>query len=318
MPKKVIIDCDPGIDDAVALCLALFDPRLEVLAITAVEGNATASQSSRNVQALLERFDPPRYPRLGVAESPDGAPLHELDHFYGIDGLRNCGFSVSILQNQHPADKVICDVIRSDPENVTIVSLGPKTNIARALKRDPEIAGMIREIVMVGGSIGGVGNVTACSEFNMYYDPPAAQTVFDSPTTKTLIPLDVTEQVVFSLDFLNDLPSETTRVGKLLREVLPVSFRLHRQRIGLEGIHLHDSVAVMAVLHPEMFQTQEMHGQVDVGEGAARGFSVFDRRCFPSSRPNMDVATGVDVSGVRDGILRGLKYAGQESSGQDL
>ena len=252
-----------------------------------------------------------------MADSPDGAPLHELDHFYGTDGLANCGFSVSVKQNQHPADKVICDVVRSDPGNVTIVSLGPKTNLARALKRDPEIGGMIREIVMVGGSVAGVGNVTACAEFNLYYDPPAAQTVFESATTKTLVPLDVTGQVVFSLDFLKELPEETTRVGKLLREVMPVSFRLHRQRIGLEGIHLPDAVALMAVLHPELFETEEMHGQVDTGDGAARGMSVFDRRCFPSSRPNMDVAVNVDASAVRSGILRGLKYAGQESSIQE-
>ena len=313
MAKKVVIDCDPGIDDAVALCLALFDPRLEVLAVTAVEGNATATQSSRNVQALIEQLDPPRYPRMGVADSPDGAPLHELDQFYGQDGLGNCHFSVSMLQNQHPADKVICDVVRSDPGNISILSLGPKTNIARALKRDPEIGGMIREIVMMGGSLSGVGNVTACAEFNIYYDPLAAQTVFDSPTTKTLIPLDVTEKVVFSLDLLDQVPGEETRVGGFLRKALPASFRAHRQRLGLEGIHLHDPMAVMALLHPELFEMEEFHGQVDTGEGAARGFTIFDRRHFPSSRPNMEVAVSVDISGSKDGILRGLKYAGQNS-----
>ena len=313
MAKKVIIDCDPGIDDAVALCLALFDPRLEVLAVTAVEGNATASQSSRNVQAIIEQLDPPRYPRMGVAESPDGAPLHELDHFYGRDGLGNCDFRVSMLQNQHAADKVICDVVRSDPGNVSILSLGPKTNIARALMRDPEIGSMIHQIVMMGGAVSGVGNVTACAEFNAYYDPPAAQTVFDSATTKTLVPLDVTEKVIFSLDFMNELPGEDTRVGGFLRKIMPVSFRAHRQRLGLEGVYLHDPLTVLALLNPELFDTEELHGQVDTGEGAARGYTIFDRRRPSALRPNMEVAVGVDVTGAKQGILRGLKFAGQQS-----
>jgi len=311
MTRKVIIDCDPGIDDAVALCLALFDPRLEVLAVTAVEGNAGAAQTTRNVQAIVEQLDPPRYPRFGVGQSPDLPPAHELESFHGADGMGNCNFDVSLLHHQHSSDKVICDVVRSNPENVTILALGPLTNVARALHRDPELATMIHEIVMMGGCIDGVGNVTACSEFNMYYDPASADAVFESRTTKTLVTVDVTRQLVFSLDLLDLLPPESTRVGAFLRRVIPFSFRAHRQRLGLEGIHLHDAIALTAVLNPELFTSKEMYGRVETSGDLTRGMTVFDRRQFPHDRPNMEVITDVDVAEVQAAVLRGLKYAGQ-------
>ncbi len=313
MARKVLIDCDPGIDDAVALCLALFDPRLEVVAITATAGNSKATQTSRNVQAIVEQLDPPRYPRFGVAQELEAPPAHELAFFHGGDGLGNCDFRVSLLQHQHPSDKVICDVVRSDPEDITILALGPLTNIARALQRDPELATMIGRIVMMGGSVNGIGNVTSCAEFNMYYDPAAAMTVFDSPTTKTLIPIDVTKQIVFSLDLLDQLPDETMRVGSFLQKVMPFSFRAHRQRLGLEGVHLHDAIALIAVLHPEFFETKELYGEVETAGRVTRGMTVFDRRQFPACRPNMEVALGIDGASVREAICRGLKYAGQQS-----
>ncbi len=314
MTRKVIIDCDPGIDDAVALCLALFDPRLEIVAITAVEGNVPADRSSRNVQAIIEQLDPPRYPRFGVAQPPDKTPVNALSTFHGPDGLGGCNFKVSMLQHQHPSDKVICDIVRSYPEEITILSLGPKTNLARALRRDPEIGGMIGQIVMMGGCVDGIGNVSACAEFNMFYDPVSAHELFESPTTKTVVPLDITKQIVFSLDLLDDLPDDDSRVGAFLRKVMPFAFRAHRQHLGQEGVSVHDAVAVMALLQPELFETVEMHGQVESGGGAAAGYTAFDRRQIPDQRPNMEVVTGVDVVGVRESIQRSLKYAGQQST----
>lgn len=313
MARKVLIDCDPGIDDAVALCMALFDPRLEVLAVTAVEGNASAAQTSRNLQAIVEQLDPPRYPRFGVAQSGDTAPMASGEAFHGSDGLANRNFAVSLLHHQHPSEKVICDVVRAHPENVTIVTLGPLTNLARALQRDPELPTLIRQIVMMGGCVDGVGNVTACAEFNMYCDPAAARLVFESPTTKTLVPLDVTRQLVFSLDLLDQLPDEGSRAGRFLQQIVPYYFRTHRQRLGLEGIHLHDAVAMTALLHPEFFEGSEMSGSVETMGELTRGMTVFDRR-FPRERPNMEVLVKAQRSEVQDAVLRGLKYAGQQST----
>src|SRR5215213_10079806 len=127
--KKVILDVDPGIDDAVALTLALFDPSLEVVAVTAVGGNVGPDQATRNVQAIIEQLDPPRWPRIGVASSSDdGLPANSANIF-GADGLGNSQFQVSELQHRHPSEKVICDEIRAAPEEITLIALGPLTNI---------------------------------------------------------------------------------------------------------------------------------------------------------------------------------------------
>jgi inosine-uridine nucleoside N-ribohydrolase len=134
MARKVILDVDPGIDDAVAVALALFDPRLDVLAVTATGGNVAPQQATLNIQTIVEQLDPPRLPRLGAAplDSPlpeDGRQLH------GSDGLGNAGFPVAELHNMHPAEKVLCDEVRAAPEEVTIIASGPLTNIDPAMPR---------------------------------------------------------------------------------------------------------------------------------------------------------------------------------------
>src|SRR6185503_9221040 len=129
MPRKVIIDCDPGIDDAVALTMALFDPRLEVVAVTAVAGNAPAERATLNVQAIIEQLDPPRFPRVGTATALENVASPNARHIHGDDGLGNAGFQVSQLARQHPSEKLICDEVRAAPGEVTILCLGPLTNI---------------------------------------------------------------------------------------------------------------------------------------------------------------------------------------------
>jgi inosine-uridine nucleoside N-ribohydrolase len=307
----VILDVDPGIDDAVAVALALFDPRLEVVAITAVAGNVNAEQATRNVQAIVEQLDPPRLPRIGAAVHPERDPLVDARHVYGADGLGNSDFPVAELHHVHPSDKVITDEIRQAPDAVTIVALGPLTNIATVLRRDPSLAEQIGQLVIMGGTYRGPGNVTPAAEFNIYCDPMAAREVFRSKTTKTLIPLDVTSQVVMTFDLLDQLPDESTRVGCFVRRILPYSFRAHRQLFGLEGTHLHDPVALMALLQPDLFETERLAGDVEVQGELTLGATVFDRRAAPQWRPNIDVATSVDSPAVIAALIRGLKHAAQ-------
>jgi purine nucleosidase len=313
MAKKVIIDCDPGISDAAALCLSLFDPRLDVLAVTATSGTVTAQQASRNVQSIIESLDPPRWPRLGIAQG------HELRRREGPeidtadDGLGNISLPLTELHRQHPSDKIIIDSVRSSPGEVTIITLGPLTNIAAALSRDLELASLIHRIVITGGSVQGIGNVTPAAEFNLYSDPAAARIVFRSIVTKTLIPLELGTQIVWNLNFINDLPDPSSRVGSFLHKVIPHEFRTFRQQYGLEGIHLHDLVAIAAVLQPEFFEMTEMAGDVETSGELTSGAAVFDRRPRPQWRKNMEVATSVDARAVTDAIVQGLRYAGQES-----
>src|SRR5262245_3662886 len=263
MPRKVIIDCDPGIDDALALTLALFDPRLEVVAVTAVSGNLPADRATINVQAIVERLDPPRFPRLGAATAPDDAPYVDGRQLHGPDGLGGADLAVSQLARQHLSEKLICDEIRAAPGDITIICLGPLTNIARALTREPELADQIARVIICGGAVKGVGNTTPCAEFNIYADPASARTVFKSNVCKSLIPLDVTDQVSWTLDLLEKLPDEHTRAGKLLRATLPYFFRSHRQHLGMESIRLPDAIGVVAALHPELFRTEDLGGDVE-------------------------------------------------------
>jgi purine nucleosidase len=311
MARKVVIDCDPGIDDAVALALAFASPRLDVVAVTATAGNVPVDDANRNLEAVVQLLDPPRQPRIGAGAADERAPAIDRRSIHGRDGLGDAFFPVSQRHHQHPAEKVICDAVQAAPGQVTIICLGPLTNLARALQYDPELPSLVGQIIMTGGSVSGVGNVTPAAEFNMYFDPEAAQQVFRSPTTKTLIPLDVTSQIVFSLDFLDELPAQCSRAGSLLRQIVPYAFRAYRRELGLEGIHLHDAVSLISAIHPELFETQEIAGDVETRGELTTGATVFDRRPMVRWRTTLEVATDVDAVAVRDCIIRGLSDAGR-------
>jgi purine nucleosidase len=306
MARKVILDVDPGIDDAMALGMAMFHPELEVVAVTAVAGNVPADQATRNVQAIIEQLDPPRWPRVGVASPPDhGLPV-DGRRVHGIDGLGGANFEVAELRTRHPAEKIIIDEVRAAPEAVTLVALGPLTNVARAFQRDPELPSLVGQIVMMGGAVKAPGNITPAAEFNIYCDPQSARAVFRAPSTKTLIPLDVTNRVMLTFDLFNQLPDETTKVGAFLRTILPPAFRAYRQQFGLEGIHVHDSVALTSLIAPELFTLEEMAGDVETMGELTVGQTVFDRRRVPAWRHNMAVAVDMEASRVIDTIIRSL------------
>lgn len=317
MAKKVILDVDPGIDDAVALCAALFHPDLEVVAVTAVGGNVSPQLATRNVQAIVEQLDPPRLPRLGVASEPDDGLPVEGRHLDGIDGLGGVNLPVAELRTRHPSEKIICDEVRAAPEEVTIVCLGPLTNLARAFQRDPELPSLVGQVVMMGGTVQGPGNIGPVTEFNIHCDPRSAQAVFRSHTTKTLIPLDVTNRVILTYDLFNQLPDDSTKVGQFLRKILPPVFRAYRRQYGLEGIHVHDSVALMAVLNPELFTTEEMAGDVETEGRLTRGCTVFDRRRIPAWRHNMAVAVDMKTEAVTQEMIRCLAAAGRRAGRAD-
>lgn len=314
MARKVILDCDPGIDDAVALALALFDPRLEVVGVTATAGNVSAEQATRNVQSVIDQLDPPRLPRVGKATPVAGRQDHNNLHLHGNDGLGNAGFPVSQLHHQHPSEKVICDLVRATPNEITIVALGPLTNIARAFRLDPELPTLVDRVILVGGSVDGIGNVTASAEFNMYYNPTAAREVFKSRTTKTIVPLDSTRRVVFPMDFMQQLPPESSRVGAFLRKIVPYAFRSYRQHCGLEGIHLHDVVALLAVTDLSLFETEELDGDVEIHGEITTGVTVFDRRPERGVHSDIEVALRCDGQGIIDHVVRRLAEAGRATN----
>lgn len=309
MPRKIILDVDPGIDDAVAVCMALFDPTLEVVAITSVGGNVSPQQAAKNVQVILSQMDPPRWPRIGAATAPEHGLPAEGRRIFGPDGFGGVAFEVAVRRDLHPSEKIICDEVRTAPEAVTILACGPLTNIARAFLRDPQLPSLLGQLIIVGGTVSGPGNITPAAEFNIYCDPQAARSVFRAPCTKTLIPLDVTNRVELTLDILHRLPDENTRVGRFLRKLLPAAFRAYRQQLGLEGIRIHDVVGLVALKRPELFSFVEMAGDVETMGELTLGATVFDRRRVPAWRPNIAVATDVDRQGVIEEIIRALHAA---------
>lgn len=311
MARKIIVDSDMGTDDAVATTMLLFHPDLEVVALTATEGCVPAAQANCNLQAILAALDPPRYPRLGMASETLDAPPINSAYLYGDDGLGNSHLKIPSKQHLLPADKVIVESFRRDPGRVTFVALGPLTNLARALLRDPAIEELIDQVIIVGGSVSGIGNITPAAEFNFYFDPVSTRQIFHSRTTKLLIPLDITQQLQFGLDLFDNLPSNDTRAGHLCREILPFTFRSFRQRLGRETITLNDVVGALAAVDPTIFEFTRMAGDVETQGEITRGASVFDLRPLPEWRMNIDVATSIDLQRARQTITSLLHHAGR-------
>ncbi|MGC4007191.1 MAG: nucleoside hydrolase [Pirellulales bacterium] len=196
---------------------------------------------------------------------------------------------------------------------MTILGLGPMTNLAQALHRDSTWGGMVGRLILSGGAITAPGDVTPAAEFNIFSDPLAARTVIRSKTTKTLIPLDLSRQVRFSFDLLDHLPAESTRAGKFLRKILPFAFRSQRQVLGIEEIQLNAILPVVAALHPELFETHAHAVDVETEGTIANGMTIADRRNVRDWRVDMDVATNADFTSIRDCVIRSLRHAGNES-----
>ena len=315
MPKKIILDVDPGIVDAMVLCLATFDPTVEIVALTSVGGNIPADVAAKNLQALVEFFDPPRLPRLGTGTPAEEPFSRDYRHVHGIDGLGGTPLPVAERRSPHPAEKIICDAIRSDPENVMILCMGPLTNIARAVTRDPQLPKMIRHIYITGGAINGQGNITPCAEFNIYADVQAAKTVLNLPCTKTLVPLDVTNSVLLMPHHLEMLPNEETKLGKLLYNMIRPAFWSYRQCYGLEGIHIHDLITYMVAVHPGWATTTELPIQIETEGYLTRGMTIADQRPVPELPPNIEVVTKIRVKAVLRTIFQGLKRSAKRLEG---
>jgi inosine-uridine nucleoside N-ribohydrolase len=308
MARKVVLISDPGIDGAVALALALYDPDLEVLGIAASAGNVEASQATQNVQIVVDQVDPPRWPRLGAAlpveYDTDGRRLH------GPSGLGNVSFPCARLHHPHSSDKVLIDLLRQFPKEVTVVVMGPLTVLARAIDRDAEIPSMVQRLVCVGGAWHEPGNASAVAEFHFYCDPPAARQVLRCGAPLTLIPLDVMRKIVLAPSDLLELPAPESRVNQFFRQIIPFGIGATSNLYGIEGFHLKDLLGIIAVTLPGALSTRPMLVDVETRGELTRGMSVVDNRPMPPGKPNVELAVGVDARAVREYMDRVLQRAG--------
>lgn len=296
MPLQVILDGDPGHDDAVNILLALASPELRVLGVTTVFGNVGLDRTTRNALVVRElaRSNVPVYRGVGrpLVVPPISAELVHGES--GLDGphLPTAGRGV---EDEHAVHFLI-RAVREHPGEVTLVPTGPLTNVALALRLAPDIAPLIRRIVWMGGSTD-TGNWTPAAEFNALADPHAAHIVFTSGVPLTMIGLNASHQAIAHPARVATFRGLGTEVGEFVAGLLEFFAEHHRERYGWEGGALHDPLTVAWLLRPELFVTRPMHVEVDLTEGPSQGRTVADVWGVTGKAPNAEVMTDVDADG---------------------
>lgn len=312
MAQKLIIDADPGIGDALAIAVAVLDPNIDLLAVTATAGRVSGTQATRNIHGLLAAIDPPKMPRIGSSDDVAtdigdsvGAKLITTADLHGLHGLGECDFRSVTLHRPHESAKVMIDLVRNYPHEITLLTLGPLTNVQVACERAPEFLTMLNRIVCQGGAFGVGGDATAAAEFNIYGNPESARHVLNQPATKTLVPLDATREVVLTFDQFNRIGSGSQgAIMPFLNRILPFALRAHHQHLGQEGIRLHELAALALISEPRFFETESLAVDIETTGELTRGMTVLDRRGTPQWQANLDAVTGIDAQGVLDYLVR--------------
>lgn len=309
---KVIFDTDPGVDDAMALLYLHRHPGIDLVGVTTVFGNAPIEITTRNAQFLHQKWniEAPIAKGAGRAYDDGRDAAHFAPVVHGEDGLGNIGVPLEVDHplDARPAAQFIIDTVRADPGNVTLVAVGRMTNLALALKADPEIAGLVKEVVIMGGAFDVNGNVTPAAEANIHGDPEAADVVFAAPWKVTIIGLDVTLKTTMSSDYLAKMVEVGPSELKLLSDLSQYYIDFYRQRVGLDGMALHDSCACVYLTEPHLFEIRTGPVRVVCG-GLADGKTIQapdQGRKFVGSAwdgvPSQIICTGVQPDGVLEAI----------------
>ena len=299
-PRKIIIDTDPGQDDAAAILLALASPEeIEVLGLCAVAGNVPLRMTSRNARIILElcgRTDVKVYE--GV-DRPMRRPLVTAEHVHGKTGLDGADLPepTMTVEPQHAVDFII-DTLRREPAgSVTLCTLGPLSNIGTALERAPEIAPKIREIVMMGGGFFEGGNITPAAEFNIYVDPEAADLVFRSGIPLVMMPLDVTHKLLTTKARVGRIAALGTRLSEVMVQWLEFFERFDIEKYGSDGGPLHDPSVIAYLLKPELFSGRHCNVEIETASELTVGMTVVDWWRVTQREPNVQVMRDVDADG---------------------
>ena len=307
--RKIIIDTDPGQDDALAILLALASPELDVLGITTVAGNVPLHLTQKNARKVCELAGKPQTPVYAGASRPMVRPLVTAEHVHGRTGLDGPDLPEPVmpLQSQHAVDFIL-QTLQSQPAGeITLCTLGPLTNVALALQRAPEIASRIRQIVMMGGGFFEGGNITPAAEFNIYVDPHAADVVFRSGVPLVLMPLDVTHQVLTTRKRVDAIGALGTPVAKACVELLEFFERYDEQKYGSDGGPLHDPCVIAYLLQPELFQGRDCNVVVETGSELTMGMTVVDWWAVSGRPANAKVMRTVDADGFFSLLTARLK-----------
>jgi inosine-uridine nucleoside N-ribohydrolase len=297
MPKPVIIDCDPGHDDAMALMLAVASPELDLVAVTTVAGNQTLDRVTANAIRVLDVVDAKDIP---VAAGADRGLIHTTSAAGDVHGETGLDGPDLPPPSREPeplhAVELIARKLAEQP--LTLIPIGPLTNIALLLATHPELTPRIERIVVMGGAIG-IGNVTPSAEFNIWADPDAAYRVFSSGLDVTMVGLDVTHRAMLSAERADALRG-TGRAGEVVADLHAFYRQFHERVYGHSDTPVHDALSVAHVIQPDVITTEHLPVEIDVTHGPCRGRTVVDQLHRTGQPDNAHVATDVDAKAFID------------------
>jgi purine nucleosidase len=299
-PRKIIIDTDPGQDDAVAILLALASPEeIDVLGITVVAGNVPLPLTETNTRKVCELAGRTDIPVHAGSDAPMGRPLVTAEHVHGKTGLDGVELPAPVmpLQPEHGVDFLIETLRREPAGTVTLVPIGPLTNIAQAFLKAPEILPKVAEIVLMGGAYFEVGNITPTAEFNIYVDPEAADIVFKSGVPLTVMPLDVTHKALVTAPRLEAIRALGTRAAVVTASWMDFFERFDKEKYGSPGAPLHDPCTIAYLIQPDLFSGRHINVEIETASALTLGMTVADWWGVTDRAPNATFMGDLDADG---------------------
>lgn len=294
-PRRVLLDTDPGIDDALAILLGLASPEIELAALTVVHGNCTLSEAVANALAVLELGGAPGLPVAVGCDRPLLRPPYTAPETHGMSGLGYARLPVAGATPvaEHAVDLLIREIMAA-PGEVTLVAVGPLTNVALALRKEPRIAGAVRDCIVMGGAFHCDGNTTPLAEFNIYVDPHAAQIVLDSGMPLTLMPWDITSRVQLMQSDVDRLLARGGPIAAFIAEATRFYIEFHRSHFGWAGCSINDPAALALLWWPELARVRELHVAVELTSELTMGQTVGDFLGKAGRAPNVRLVEQFD------------------------
>lgn len=285
---KIIIDTDPGHDDALAILLAIKSNKFDIKGVTTVAGNSTIQKVTNNARYILDLVKS-NIPIYSGSEKPLKRKLI-LANVHGKSGLDGANITKVEKLNNLAIDSII-RIIRTNPKKVTVVCIGPETNLARAILKDPELPKLVKRVVIMGGAINVPGNKSRVAEFNLFVDPEAAKIVFDAPVKKILVPLDVCNKIPL---FLSDFQKISGQLQKPILSMMKKFIKGIEKFENFKGALVYDALAVYYLINPKACTLKPMDIQIETKGELTSGMSVVDKRNWGRKEMNVDVVTKIN------------------------